>query len=211
MTNIQILTGSIPAKETTTFNTTILNVPTHMFKIVTAIDKTEGDNPNNMYIACFLMPNVVPEEKYHKIYKNLVSLRDLTNIANIDFFSFFKEYCGFRDGMKIHSIKHKVRIDIHVSEKRGLVRQLKSAEWFGQIIYSNTLKELEANWNQTKEKGFDDVYHEMYYKFCKKRLNRDGEKVGYNQSTQKSSRKTKKKSVKSNTIMTPRKTKIREF
>jgi len=209
LTNIKVFTGSIPAKETTTFNTTVLNVPTHMFKIVTVMDKTEGNKPNNMYIACFLMPNVVPVEKYHKIYKNLVSLRDLTNIANIDFFNFFKEYSGFRDGMKIHSLKNKVRIDVHVSEKRGLVRQLKAAEYFGHLIYSNTLKELEANWNETKEKGFNDEYHEMYYKFCKKRINRDGEKVEYNKSTHKSSRKTKKNYVKPTVILQHKKTKNR--
>lgn len=206
LTNIVVYTGSIAAEEEKTFNTTKLNVPTHMFKVVTALDKTEGDNPKNMYIACFLMRNEVPDNKYHKIYKSLVSLKDISKKSNIDFFKFFKEYSGFKEGFQIHSLKHKERIDIHISNTKWIVKQLKSAEWFGKIIYSNTLDELENNWKIAKERGYDDEYHQLYYKFCKKRIARDGEKkVSILQ--RKPLRLTKKKENLPNSIMKKTKSK----
>jgi DNA/RNA endonuclease G (NUC1) len=176
LTNIKVYTGNIPDSKEQIFNNTKLNVPTHMFKIITAFDKSEGDNPKNMYIVCFLMPNKVPEDKYHKIYKHLTSLKDLSNKAGIDFFKLFKEYSGFADGMQIHSLKNKVRVDVHISNQKWIVRQIKSAEWFGKIIYSETLDQLKENWKIAKERGFDDEYHELYYKLCKKRIARDGDK-----------------------------------
>jgi len=169
--NITVYTGSIPDTKTQTFYNTVMNVPTHMFKVVTAKDKNE---PHTLYIACFLMENKIPRDKIHKLYKHLISLKDLSKKTNINFFQMFQNYSNFnprRDS--IHGLKQKVIIDLHFKDNRGLIRQMYSAHWFGQLIYSKTIEELEEKWNETKRRGFDDEYHEMYYKFAKKRIKRE--------------------------------------
>lgn len=169
--HITVYTGSIPDKKTRTFVNTVMNVPTHMFKIITAKAKNE---PRTLYIACFLMKNDVPKERIHKLYKHMVSLKELSEIAKINFFQIFQSYSKFnprRDN--IHSLKRKVTIDIDIRNNKILKRQIHSAYWYGKVAYSKTLEELEKNWEETKRRGFDDEYHEMYYKFSKRRIKRD--------------------------------------
>jgi hypothetical protein len=51
-----------------------------------------------------------------------------------------------------------------------LIKQMHSGEWYGRIIYSLTLEELESNWTQAKLRGFGDEFHETYYKLALKRI-----------------------------------------
>ena len=119
------------------------------------------------------MENKAPETRIHKLYKHLVSLKEITKLAKINFFQLFKEYSNYTEFMDIHSLKQITRIDLHISNNEWIVRQMHAAYWYGKIIYSSTLMELEKNWVLAKEKGFDDEYHETYYKLCKKRIKRE--------------------------------------
>jgi len=170
--NIIVYTGSIPSKKNIVFDDNIvLNIPSHMFKIVTAKDTND---PDKLFIACFLMPNQPPKEKIHKLYKlykHMVSLKYISDKANINIFKLFRYYSGFKDYMKIHNLKHKIRIDIHIEGK--LIRYMNSALAYGHIIYSKTLQELEESWKQVVQNGFDDEYHRLYYTFCKRRIKRN--------------------------------------
>ena len=165
--NVTVFTGCIPDSKTQTFLDTTLNVPTHWFKIVTASVKNE---PNTLYIACFLMNNSRPSERIFKLYKYLVSLKELSMLANINFFQLFEVYSNFKKQDKIHSLKHKVRIDLHFGNNRMLIKQMNSSFWYGELIYSTTLLELERKWKKTKQNNFGDEYHEIYYKYAKMRL-----------------------------------------
>lgn len=167
--NIMVFTGNIPDKKNYTFNTTTLNVPTHMFKIITANHKSK---PNQLYIACFLMENKRPSERIYKLYKYLVNIKEISKLANINFNQIFKEYSNLEKGKTIiKGLKQLVRIDIHLN--RFLIKSVDKAHMFGDLIYSQNLDELKRNWQICKAKGYDDEYHELSYKLARKRLKRD--------------------------------------
>lgn len=196
--NITVYTGSIPAKKKSNFGTSQINIPTHMFKIVTA---THINNPKSLYILCFLMKNENPNQKIHKLYKHLVSLKELSNLSKINFFQIFKEYSEYNEFMDIKSMKQIVRVDLHISENRWIIRQMHASHWYGKIIYSTSLKELEKNWEDAQMRGFGDVYHETYYNLCKKRIKRENPKSKIdpdNFKTKKTILVRKKKSLKKN-------------
>jgi DNA/RNA endonuclease G (NUC1) len=168
LTDITVYTGSIPDNKTQNFNDSVLNVPTHMFKVVTCRHIKE---PNVLYIACFLMPNLRPVERIYKLYKYMVRLKDISIKSGINFFQMFNKYSNFNQTKdRIHSIKHKVRVDVHLKDNRMLIKQMKSSFWYGEVIYSKTLSDLEDNWSNCKKHGFDDEFHETYYKYAKKRI-----------------------------------------
>ena len=67
--DIKVYTGSIPGKKNQIFNKTELNVPSHMFKVVTA---KHQNHKGKFFIGCFLMENKPPKERIFKIYKYLL-------------------------------------------------------------------------------------------------------------------------------------------
>lgn len=167
LTNIIIYTGNIIG-ENMKFNDTIINIPSHMFKVVTALDKK---NPNIMYIASFLIPNKRPTEKIYKLFTYLSSLKDIIELSNINLFQLFTYYSGYKsDCTELQTIKRKERIDVHLTDNIKLVKQMKSSYLYGILIYSKSIDELEYNWNECIKLGFNDELHRKYYELCKKRL-----------------------------------------
>lgn len=165
--NITIYTGSVPNKRDVIINSSVINVPSYCYKIITANDIKDE---NILYIACFLIPNKRPPERIYKLYKYLVSLKDISKIVNLNFFEIFKKHSNFTDLNVIQSLKKQIRIDIHLNDNKTLMKQTKSAIYYGNIIYSRTLKELNDNLNKCKELGILNNIHLLYYKMAKKRI-----------------------------------------
>jgi DNA/RNA endonuclease G (NUC1) len=192
LTDITVFTGNIPAKTNTDFNGVKINVPTHMYKLVAC---KHNQNPNSFYIACFLMKNEPPTDKKHKIFKHLVSLKELSQIANINFFKLFSYYMNFNPTTyKISSMNKIVRLDIKFNNM--LAKQMISSLYYGKIIYSTSLSKLEQSWETAKQSGFDDEFHEIYYELAKKRLIRELKESKSKKSSKKNSKKNSNKTIK---------------
>lgn len=189
LTNITVFTGNIPSKKDTDFNGIKINIPDYMFKLV-ACKHTQ--KPNTLFIACFLMKNEPPKGKIHKIYDHLVSLRDLTQKTNVNFFKMFSHYLDFNpQKTKISSMNKILRLDVKFDKR--LAKQMISSFYYGKIIYSKTLNELENNWNLAEKYGFDTEFHELYYKYAKKRIKSEVKSSKSNRSVKKASDKSVKK------------------
>ena len=190
--DITVFTGNIPSKKTTNFNNVKINVPDYMYKLVSCKHKK---NPNKFYIACFLMKNEPPTNKIHKIYNYLVSLKQLTEMSNINFFKFFNYYSGFNPTKyKISSMNKIVRVDVKFNKM--LAKQMISSLYYGKLIYSKTLPMLEKNWINAQKSGFGDEFHEVYYKLAKKRIERENKSLTKKTSSKKSGKSKKKNSSK---------------
>ena len=192
--DIKVFTGSIPSKKTTKLNNTEMNIPSHMFKVVSCKHKKHN---GIFFIACFLMKNEPPKEKIFKIYKYLVSLKHISNLTRINFFKIFTHYQDFNPiDYKISSINKISRIDVKFNNM--LSRQMYSSSHYGLIIYSKTLQELDNNWKKTVQAGFGDEFHEYYYKLCKSRLTKHkSKKTKLKKSKSKKSKSKKSKKSKS--------------
>ena len=168
--NIQVFTGNIPSNKISNLNGTKIDIPDYMYKVVTCKHKL---HENKLFISCFLMKNEPPKEKIHKIYKHLVSLKDIAKLSNIDFFKLFTHYNVdfILNKTKISNMNKITRIDVKFN--RMLARQMVSSLYFGKIIYSKTLSELDDNWEQARKSGFDDIFHKFYYDLCEKRIKRE--------------------------------------
>lgn len=171
--NIFVLTGSIPNLLESTFNKSKINIPSHLFKIVCCY---LNDDSDDMYIGCFLMPNQIPIDKIHKLYKYLVNLNKLSYLCNINLLNVIKKYVKLyynKNSINIKSLKNLVRIDLHLKNNHFLIRQMHSSQWYRNIIYSKNLEELENQWKIAKNNNFGDEYHYVYYCLAKNRLNRN--------------------------------------
>jgi DNA/RNA endonuclease G (NUC1) len=198
--NITVFTGNIPSKKEVDFNGVMINVPDYMYKLVACKHK---ENPNNLYIACFLMKNEPPETKIHKIYKHLVSLKELTQLADVNFFKMFSHYLGFNPKKtKITSMNKILRLDVKFDKR--LARQMISSLYYGKIIYSKTLTELDKNWELAVKSGFDTEFHLLYYKYAKKRIKSEMKSLSSKMSTK--SKKTSKKASKTSLLKKSEKT-----
>ena len=167
--DIKVYTGSIPGKKNQIFNKTELNVPSHMFKVVTA---KHQNHKGKFFIGCFLMENKPPKERIFKIYKYLVSLKHLSDLSGINFFKLFNHYQEFNPiDYSISSLNKVTRIDVKFNKM--LSKQMHSSSYYGVVVYSKNLQELESNWEKTKKAGFNDEFHEFYYDLAKKRIKRE--------------------------------------
>lgn len=178
--DIRVYTGSIPDVKDTQFDKTIMNVPLYMFKVVSCRIINEGrsniNEPTIFLTACFLMPNEPPKTKIHKLYRYLIPFEKMCNITQINFKELFTYYSKFNPSIeKMDEMNNYVRTDIHLANHPVLIRQMHSSEWYGRIVYSKTLEELEHNWETAKSKKFGDEFHECYYDFAKKRIIRETE------------------------------------
>ena len=178
--DIRVYTGSIPDVRNTQFDKTIINVPLYMFKVISCRIINEGNmnvsEPTLFLTACFLIPNEPPKTKIHKLYKYLIPFQKMCNISQINFNELFTYYSKFNPGLeKMDEMNSHVRTDIHLAHHPVLIRQMHSSEWYGRIVYSKTLEDLENNWEMAKRKNFGDEFHECYYDFAKKRIQRETE------------------------------------
>jgi len=181
--DITVFTGNVPSKKTMDFNGVEMNVPDYMYKLVSCKHKK---HPDKFYIACFLMKNEPPTKKIHKIYNYLVGLPELSKRCNVNFFKFFSHYSKFNPTKyTISSMNKIVRVDVKFNGM--LAKQMISSLYYGKLIYSETLNELEQNWNEAQKRGFGDEFHEVFYDLAKKRITRETKSL-----TKKTSNKSKK-------------------
>ena len=127
-------------------------------------------NNSNFYCVCFLIPNVRPDERIYKLYKYIVELNDIINLTNIDFYNIFKYYTDYNDFKRINNLRYRVRIDIHLNDYPILIKKIKGSFFYGLLVDSKNLSELENNWRLCCTKGFSNRGHEYYYNLLKKKM-----------------------------------------
>lgn len=198
ITNIRVMTGSIPEEKEHNFNGVKMNIPLKMFKIVcfelvnkpgiTFLEILIANN-SAYYISPTttrfdLSPFLVPDKS-----------RDwFQNFSGIDIHSLL-EYYGFNK-KNIKPFKSIISMEINLSPP---LRQLmKKSNWFGYLIYAPSLTHLEHKWDECKklEKEFETLrYHEQFYELTKKRLLRDKSSIIDLKSFENSSKLFKKMSI----------------
>lgn len=196
--NIKIYSGSIPSKENINIDGKKINIPSYFYKIITCEDNNKQknnhsnhnqnhsrnnnfiddffnnnyntQNNSNFYCVCFLIPNFRPYERIYKLYKYIVELNDIINLTNIDFYNIFKYYTDYNDFKRINNLRYRVRIDIHLNDYPILIKKIKGSFFYGLLVDSKNLSELENNWRMCCNKGFSNRGHEYYYNLLKKNM-----------------------------------------
>lgn len=166
-----VFTGSIPDTKLTKFNKSEINVPTHMFKLLVF---QHLDVPNTLFVSGFIMKNKpVYYNNISKIdfKKYLVDLDAINTKTNINFEYILRYYNLLKDGMVIKPITIVLETIFNLNDLLKI--QLKKSKWYGKLIYSKNLNELDKNWKQLQK--FEDefkslTYHEEYYNYAKKKL-----------------------------------------
>ena len=174
--NFTILTGSIPNKKNNLFYNTEMNVPTNMYKIVLCQKRmVHPSRQNNIFYACFLYPNIpiLPNNENTKLWKYLIHINDFFNLTGIELKPIIKKYYP-KIRMNQMRLFHMNKINpIKFFVKGYLEIQMKKAAMYGKLIYSNTLEELEKNWQdcESQKEEFKDLqFHREYYDMAKKRI-----------------------------------------
>lgn len=196
-TAFYVLTGSIPNKENSKFananHKLEVNIPSYMYKIVLAKCK----NDNNLYYACFLCSNlpINPIGEARDINKYLINIDKLSNYANIDIYKLIKHICRVENLIKKKTVKKNKKeitlnflgtvLPIKYDIKDFLDKSLQNATWFGKLIYSKTIEELDNNWktyvelNEKYKLNRSLEYHKEYYDLAKQRITTN---IGYSYS-----------------------------
>lgn len=191
--NVIVISGSIPDdKETNLGGELKINNPPFMFKIILTTSSRFSDK--NVYVGCLLYPNkpIIPEGEATDIGKYYVPLEKLDDMCDYDIQGFvnqiIKQYkLGFSGYTKKTSTTGKKQtgeikplheiIPIKYDIKDNLKRSLINGKYFGLLINSTSLDELELHWKDY-EKLFNEIpnlnrsldYHREYYDLCKMRL-----------------------------------------
>ena len=157
--NVYIFTGSISGKNKT-FNDTILNIPSQMYKIILIEIK------NKWYEVSFLMNNK-PYYKYKPIKNYIVSLKKISKLLS--------DKMNFNLEDNINKVTQKKRIYHYTSEIKDIIdkklkNQLSSSKLYGKLIYSNNIKNLENIYKKAIKENKVNSYHKIYYSLAKKRL-----------------------------------------
>lgn len=179
-TNLRIFTGSIPDKKETVLrfgdNNISVNIPTHMFKLVVARSKKPEHN-NTLFMGCFLCPNrpIDPLKKENQeIHRWLIPLPVLEKMTKMNFNPLLHKYYSYKKNtFKIQNINDIVEVKFSLNHVFQM--QMLKSQWYGIIIYSSNLEELEKNWvliqKDKRLEGQDLKYHEDFYLLVKDRFN----------------------------------------
>jgi DNA/RNA endonuclease G (NUC1) len=173
LANITIFTGSIPAPKATHFdNGLILNIPLKMYKIVVA---NHINQPGKVYMDIFITNNApyyinqsTGKCSLHKYLVPLKSYNWFQNFSGIDIKKLFDFYGLTGEMLPLQNI---VNTDFILSDNFKLY--MKKSEWFGKIVYSKSLEELEKMWTQLQlhKEEFENLeFHEQYYNAVKTRF-----------------------------------------
>ncbi len=176
---IKVITGSIPNKRDNIFNGVIMNVPEKMYKIVclqlashpkiTAMEIFIGLN-QPYYIS--VNPNK-PQFNLKPFLLSTSQYKAFEHESGISL-SALLEYYGFNT--KIQPFRNHLNLELNLSS--GLVILMNKSKWFGKIVYSRTLQELENKWVTFQtESGIPQSemqFHHEYYELTKKRIIREG-------------------------------------
>ena len=198
-----VLTGSIPDDKITDIAGVKVNIPKFMYKIVLATDK-QGSIYQACFL--YPNTIIEPEGAATELKTYLVEFEKLSEMSGdvYDFKKIVDEYIkhnfkSLNKFRKTKTMKNKNKLrrrtkkrisinneykflgdilkgDLHFDIKGMLVKSLENAKWFGKLINSKTLTELEANWkeyqrlNDEKKLNRTLEYHKEYYLLAKERL-----------------------------------------
>lgn len=178
-----VLTGSIPDKKDTYISPSLsLNIPKFMFKIILAKQK----NDNTIYYVCFLCHNlpIDPTNKDTNDIKNYLiepsKLSTYTGYNVNKVIKYFSNNYNLKKTQTAAEFKFLGNIlDIKFDIKGMLEKSLQNGLWFGKLIYSKTIKELESNWkeyqklNEKYNLNRSLEYHKEYYDLAKTRISKN--------------------------------------
>ena len=178
--NIKVFTGSINSKTNTNIDiegiNINMNIPHKMFKIVCLYHKYKpnitfmeifivnnkpyyiNSKNNNFDLSPFLLP-VKSWDWFQKI--SGISINNLLNFYDIKI-------------LKIKPFRNFIPTEIHLY--RSLQLLMKKSNWYGYLIYSKNINELENIWKECKlhEKDFGDLkYHSIFYESVKDKFIRE--------------------------------------
>ena len=187
--NITVFTGSIPDSKDVIINNYIntninntstknikptkMNIPLKMFKIICF---QKAGKPNVTYME-ILIANNAPyyiEPKIGKFDLNTYliatnSYNWFQNFSGINIDKLLKYY-NFNT-LNIKPFRYFINMSFNLSPSLKLL--MKKSNWFGYLIYSNTIEELDNKWNECKllEKEFQSIqFHKKYYEIVRNRL-----------------------------------------
>jgi DNA/RNA endonuclease G (NUC1) len=178
-TNLRVFTGSIADKNNTILKigdkSLSVNIPTHMYKIVCARSKN-SENNNKLFISCFVYPNrpINPIlEENQELSKWMVPFEYLKNLSNLNFKNLFKGYYNQiykSEDVEFVNLNELVSVKFNLSDI--LKKQMTKSLWYGMIIYSSNLEELDLMWSNCQKVLKDEnlEYHKEFYDLAKKRL-----------------------------------------
>ena len=183
--NINIFTGSIPDVKEHKLNVTqsitnsskkitYMNIPTKMYKIVVF---QKISQPDIIYMEVLIADNkpYYFDDKIEKINieKYLLPRNKITSFLNnigIDI-NRLLEFYNFSKKQDIRPFRNSINMIFYLSPALKILMQ--KSKWYGFIIYSKTLENLEKRWDELqylKNKFVQLEYHEEYYNLAKKKL-----------------------------------------
>jgi DNA/RNA endonuclease G (NUC1) len=186
-----IFTGSIKSRTTNIFKSYIkegksvkMNVPTHMYKIIMY------KSPNGKLTSfAFLFKNkpiyIRDGTKYYDMSRHMIALNKLCDMSGISLHYLLNYYSqktnsvselDEKDIIKTHELfrfikKQKFRFQIN----RYFTTQMARSEYYGRLVYSKTMEELEKHWTIVKRRQdeFKNIdFHREYYEMANIRLNK---------------------------------------
>jgi len=96
---------------------------------------------------------------------NIIKLLNFYNLIDIN------NYHSIKSVKEIKSFSHFINMDFKLSNSLKIL--MKKSLWFGKLIYSTTLEQLDYNWSiiETMKDDFENLkYHREYYDYSKKRI-----------------------------------------
>lgn len=192
--NIRIFTGSIPEEKAHDFHGVKMNIPIKMFKIV-CFELLKY--PNMVFMEIFLVNNsayyVNPNTQRFDLTPFLVATKShvwfqkFTGISIQTLLTYYGYSIKSSDGAShsqssygdnIKPFRNVLSMEISLSPAMRLL--MKKSNWFGHLIYSTSLNQLEYKWEQCMklEQEFETLqYHKEFYELTKKRLLRDKDDI----------------------------------
>jgi DNA/RNA endonuclease G (NUC1) len=203
---LYILTGSIPAEENKTIENLTVNIPTFMYKIVLGTTKKkpgklllacflypnkpivpEGEaNDISKYLISINKLNDMTDFNIIEILNLIIKIWNiiptkkrqtikLNNKLN-NKISNTKKRSSNQKILKYEFLGSILRNGIQYNIKSTLLKSLINAKYFGLLIHSKTLDELEKHWNDYVKKNEKEKlnrsleYHKEYYELAKQRI-----------------------------------------
>lgn len=190
--NITVFTGSIPDSKdinihndnnnnnhnhNNNYNHNIkMNIPLKMFKIICF---QTIDNPNTTHMEILIANNapyyINPKIGKCELTTYLIPTKSHSWFENFSGININKllEYYDFNTS-NIKPFRYFINMNVNLSPALRLL--MKKSNWFGYIIYSPTVEELDKKWEECKEfeKEFQNIeFHKQYYEAVRDRLLRN--------------------------------------
>jgi DNA/RNA endonuclease G (NUC1) len=187
--NITVFTGSIPSNKNITSNTTntntttnttnfpktiTMNIPQKMFKIICF---QHQDKPGITFLEIFMVNNspyyINPKTIKYDLEPYLVSIKSwqwFQNFSGINIKNLL-EFYSFNTNT-IRQFRDLISMKIHLYSLLQLL--IKKSNWFGYLIYSQSIEEIDKIWEECKLQEFESLeYHKEFYDLVRNRLLED--------------------------------------